>query len=426
MGADPKNTPASPLQRMLSADARAGRGARRAPVAARRRRGRASSAAGGTRAGRSPEAALPRRPAGRRPARPTTGGSRVRTLHPVRRHGLAADVVLLAQRSGRGARRRPRSRRQRARGATPRTTSPRSSSSPSAATPVAPAPCRRRWPTCRSARRSARWCTRSSSTPTREAADLRAELLGHIDEQLGPVAGRRSTSTCSPTRWSRSATRRSDRSRTASRCATSPLRDRLREMDFELPLAGGDVRGQPAAAVTLGDVAPLLRAHLPATATRCCPTPRRSRRRRSGDQQLRGYLTGSVDVVLRLPAATARATSSSTTRPTGWAACRAPRRRSLAPTTTAPPRCGAAMAHSDYPLQALLYAVVLHRFLRWRQPGYDPRAAPRRRALPLPPRHVRPRHAARRRRAVRGLRVAAAGARWSRSSRTCWTVGCPA
>ena len=30
------------------------------------------------------------------------------------------------------------------------------------------------------------------------------------------------------------------------------------------------------------------------------------------------------------------------------------------------------MGHSDYPLQALLYAVVLHRFLRWRQPGYDP------------------------------------------------------
>jgi exodeoxyribonuclease V beta subunit len=30
------------------------------------------------------------------------------------------------------------------------------------------------------------------------------------------------------------------------------------------------------------------------------------------------------------------------------------------------------MGHSDYPLQALLYVVVLHRFLRWRQPGYDP------------------------------------------------------
>ena len=31
-----------------------------------------------------------------------------------------------------------------------------------------------------------------------------------------------------------------------------------------------------------------------------------------------------------------------------------------------------AMLHSDYPLQALLYSVVLHRFLTWRLPGYDP------------------------------------------------------
>ena len=30
------------------------------------------------------------------------------------------------------------------------------------------------------------------------------------------------------------------------------------------------------------------------------------------------------------------------------------------------------MAHSDYPLQALLYSVALHRYLRWRQPAYDP------------------------------------------------------
>ena len=36
------------------------------------------------------------------------------------------------------------------------------------------------------------------------------------------------------------------------------------------------------------------------------------------------------------------------------------------------PRLVEAMLHSDYPLQALLYSVVLHRFLRWRQPGYDP------------------------------------------------------
>ena len=33
------------------------------------------------------------------------------------------------------------------------------------------------------------------------------------------------------------------------------------------------------------------------------------------------------------------------------------------------------MLHSDYPLQALLYSVVLHRFLRWRLPGYQPEGA---------------------------------------------------
>ena len=30
------------------------------------------------------------------------------------------------------------------------------------------------------------------------------------------------------------------------------------------------------------------------------------------------------------------------------------------------------MIDAHYPLQALLYAVALHRFLRWRLPGYDP------------------------------------------------------
>ena len=31
-----------------------------------------------------------------------------------------------------------------------------------------------------------------------------------------------------------------------------------------------------------------------------------------------------------------------------------------------------AMQAAHYPLQALLYLVALHRFLRWRQPGYSP------------------------------------------------------
>ena len=40
--------------------------------------------------------------------------------------------------------------------------------------------------------------------------------------------------------------------------------------------------------------------------------------------------------------------------------------------TTRPPRLAEAMMDAHYPLQALLYAVAVHRMLRWRQPGYDP------------------------------------------------------
>ena len=44
----------------------------------------------------------------------------------------------------------------------------------------------------------------------------------------------------------------------------------------------------------------------------------------------------------------------------------------LADLAAGQPRLVEAMLHSDYPLQALLYNVVLHRFLRWRLAGYDP------------------------------------------------------
>ena len=37
-----------------------------------------------------------------------------------------------------------------------------------------------------------------------------------------------------------------------------------------------------------------------------------------------------------------------------------------------PPRLAEAMIAAHYPLQALLYSVALHRYLRWRLPGYEP------------------------------------------------------
>jgi len=78
------------------------------------------------------------------------------------------------------------------------------------------------------------------------------------------------------------------------------------------------------------------------------------------NQPLRGYLSGSIDVVLRLPAQRFLVVDYKTNR-LGDAAA-----------DYGYDRLTAAMLHSDYPLQALLYTAVLHRFLRWRLPGYDP------------------------------------------------------
>ena len=87
---------------------------------------------------------------------------------------------------------------------------------------------------------------------------------------------------------------------------------------------------------------------------------------------LRGYLTGSVDVVLRLPGTLDGADGHRyvvVDYKTNWLG---PRDEPLTAAAYRPEALDEAMGHSDYPLQALLYAVVLHRFLRWRQPGYDP------------------------------------------------------
>ena len=201
-----------------------------------------------------------------------------------------------------------------------------------------------------------------------DADDLASELRGHLDEQLvrwpvdvdpdllvaalvavidtplGSLAG-------------------------GATLRDVPLRDRLRELDFELPLAGGDLG--LTGDVTVGDVAPLLRRHLPEG------DPVRGfasalDRPELGGQSLRGYLTGSIDVVLRV-----RGPGSPDGEvrylvvdyKTNWLG---PRAVPLTAASYVPEALDAAMGHSDYPLQALLYAVVLHRFLRWRQPGYDP------------------------------------------------------
>ncbi|MCP2315049.1 exodeoxyribonuclease V beta subunit [Nocardia amikacinitolerans] len=139
-------------------------------------------------------------------------------------------------------------------------------------------------------------------------------------------------------------------------------RDQLAELEFELPLAGGDT---PAArAATLRGIADLLREHLPPDDDLACYADLLANLE---DIQLRGYLTGSIDAVLRVadPSGAPRfvVVDYKTNRlGTG----------DLTVDHYTRERMAAEMLRSHYPLQALLYSVALHRYLRWRLPGYDP------------------------------------------------------
>jgi len=133
--------------------------------------------------------------------------------------------------------------------------------------------------------------------------------------------------------------------------------DRLNEFDFELPLG-------TAEAATLHHVADLLAEHLPA-ADPLIGYPERLRDPALDVRPLRGFLTGSIDAVLRTPEGRFLIADYKTNR--------------LAPPEDEPrlghfqqPALVEAMMDAHYPLQALLYAVALHRYLRWRLPGYDP------------------------------------------------------
>ena len=144
------------------------------------------------------------------------------------------------------------------------------------------------------------------------------------------------------------------------------LLDRLRELDFELPLAGGDVRS-PAPEIRLADLGTLLRAHLPADDALAAYADRLMGGA-LGAQSLRGYLTGSLDAVLRVPDGAGHRYLVVDYK-TNWLG---DPERPLTAADYDRPRLVEAMLHSDYPLQALLYSAVLHRFLRWRLPDYDP------------------------------------------------------
>ena len=86
-------------------------------------------------------------------------------------------------------------------------------------------------------------------------------------------------------------------------------------------------------------------------------------------QHVRGYLTGSLDAVLRVRASDGTPRFVVVDYKTNWLGDDG---EALSAWHYRPSALAAAMQRAHYPLQALFYAVALHRYLRWRLPGYDP------------------------------------------------------
>lgn len=136
--------------------------------------------------------------------------------------------------------------------------------------------------------------------------------------------------------------------------------DRLPELDFEYPMGGN-------AMPTLGGLAALLRRHLPADDP-LAPYADRLEHDGLGTSTLVGYLSGSIDAVLRVSGRRFLVVDYKTNL------LREPTSPGVEGLVSGyrPPRLATAMMEAHYPLQALLYSAALHRYLRWRLPDYDP------------------------------------------------------
>jgi exodeoxyribonuclease V beta subunit len=147
-----------------------------------------------------------------------------------------------------------------------------------------------------------------------------------------------------------------------------PAADRLAELDFELPLAGGD--GPRRRAATLTALAGLLRHHLPGDDPLASYPDALDRLAAQGPPRpLRGYLTGSIDALLRVPVEDGSHRYLVVDYKTNRLA---PETEALTSWHYRPAALVTEMVAAHYPLQALLYSVATHRFLRWRVPGYAP------------------------------------------------------
>jgi exodeoxyribonuclease V beta subunit len=142
--------------------------------------------------------------------------------------------------------------------------------------------------------------------------------------------------------------------------------DRLNEVDFELPL---DPR--LTGSVTVARIGELLREHLP----KSDPLAGYADHLEVGGRvsgHLRGFLAGSIDLVLRVTGdgqpTRYLVADHKTNRLGTWG-------EPLTAWDYRPAALPDAMIRGHYPLQALLYQVALHRYLRWRVADYDPETA---------------------------------------------------
>lgn len=136
-------------------------------------------------------------------------------------------------------------------------------------------------------------------------------------------------------------------------------RDRLDELHFEFPLVGGD---RPTGSLTVHAIADVVARTLPADDVLAGYHERL--RGPELEQTVRGYLSGSIDVVLRRGERHVIVDHKS-----NWLGVTG---EELSAWHYRPAALADAMVEAHYPLQAMLYAVALHRYLRWRIPGYDP------------------------------------------------------
>ena len=140
--------------------------------------------------------------------------------------------------------------------------------------------------------------------------------------------------------------------------------DRIDEMAFELPLVGGD---RPTADLPVTAIASLLRRHLPAGDPLAGYPDRLAEP--SLAAELRGFLTGSLDLVMRVRPSEGgerfAVVDYKTNRLAGPG-------EPLTAWHYRPEALADEMQREHYPLQAILYLVALHRYLRWRLPAYDP------------------------------------------------------